>query len=308
MKHLFIINPAAGKRDRSEEYSEQIRRVCTERGLDFEIACSQKQGDCREIARRAAESGGEVRLYACGGDGTLNEVDNGAAGFDNAAVTHFPCGSGNDMIKMFDQTEPFFHLERLLDCDEAYFDLIRCNGVYAINILSMGLDARVGTEIAKYKRLPLVTGSGAYVISLIVNLLKGLSQRFVIHMDGRPLADGRHTLVCVCNGRWYGGGYNPVPEAEPDDGLLDVLVVKKVGLLKASSLLGRYQVGRYAELPDYITHYQCRSLTIGCDRRSVVNIDGEAIFTTQAEIEIVPHAIRFFYPKGLHYESGKTEN
>ena len=301
MKHIFIINPAAGKRDRSEEYSEQIRRLCGERGLEYEIACSQKPGDCTAIARRAAESGEEVRLYACGGDGTLNEVVNGVVGFDNVAITHFPGGSGNDTIKIFDQSEPFFHLERLLDAEEARFDLIRCNNIYALNVLSMGLDARVGTEIAKYKRLPLVTGKGAYVISLLVNLMKGLSQRLGISIDGEKRYDGKQTMVCICNGRWYGGAYNPVPEAEPDDGLLDVLVVKKVSLLKASGLIGRYQKGQYAQLPEYITHHRCKSLTIECDKPSVVNVDGEAIFTTKAEVEIIPHAIRFFYPRGLHY-------
>ncbi len=76
------------------------------------------------------------------------------------AITHFPGGSGNDAIKIFSETEPFFQLERLLDADEARFDLIRCNDTYSINILSIGFDARVGTDIARFKRLPLVTGKG----------------------------------------------------------------------------------------------------------------------------------------------------
>ena len=127
--------------------------------------CRKKPGDCRDAARRAAESGEEVRLYACGGDGTLNEVVNGAAGFANAAVTHFPGGSGNDAIKIFSEPAAFTDLDRLLDAEEARLDLIRCNGMYALNILSIGLDARIGTDIARYKRLPFVTGKGAYILS-----------------------------------------------------------------------------------------------------------------------------------------------
>lgn len=80
MKHIFIINPAAGKYDRTEEFSGKIAAACASRGLDYAIHVSEKPGDCRDAARRAAESGEEVRLYACGGDGTLNEVVNGAAG------------------------------------------------------------------------------------------------------------------------------------------------------------------------------------------------------------------------------------
>ena len=301
MKHIFIINPAAGKYDRTEEYTQKIESVCGARGLTYEIHRSQQRGDCTRLAREAAQSGEQVRLYACGGDGTLNEVVNGAAGFSNAAVTHFPGGSGNDMVKIFSETEPFSDLERLLDCEQTQFDLIECNGKYAVNILSMGLDARIGTEMAQYKRLPLVSGQGAYLISTVVNLIKGISRRFVITLDDGTRLDDRFTLICACNGRWYGGGFNPVPDAEPDDGLLEVLVVKKVSLLTASRVIGQYKAGQYRQLPDLISHYRCKSLTIACEKPSVVNVDGETIFTDAAKITALPRALRFFYPRGLTY-------
>ena len=174
-----------------------------------------------------------------------------------------------------------------------------------MNILSMGLDARVGTEIAKYKRLPLVSGSGAYAMSLVVNLMKGLSQPMTVVLDGKTVARGQQTLVCVCNGRWYGGGYNPVPTAEPDDGLLDVLVVDKLSLANVSSLLKKYQQGRWQECGGKIHHFRCRSAEILCEKESVVNVDGEALYTKRAEIAVVPKALRFFYPKGLTYSAEK---
>ena len=99
MRHVFLINPAAGKYDRTGEFTQTIRAACE--GLDYEILVSRAPGDCTHIAQAAASSGEPVRLYACGGDGTLNEVVNGAAGHANAAVTHFPGGSGNDFIKIF---------------------------------------------------------------------------------------------------------------------------------------------------------------------------------------------------------------
>ena len=160
MRHVFLINPAAGKYDRTGEFTQTIRAACE--GLDYEILVSRAPGDCTHIAQAAASSGEPVRLYACGGDGTLNEVVNGAAGHANAAVTHFPGGSGNDFIKIFSDPAAFRSLPRLLDAEEATFDLIRCNGQnYAVNICSMGFDARIGTEIGRYKRLPLVSGTGA---------------------------------------------------------------------------------------------------------------------------------------------------
>ena len=76
MKHVFIINPAAGKRDRTAAVTAEVTRCCAR--MDYEIAVSIAPGDCTRIARDAAKSGQPVRLYACGGDGTLNEVVNGA--------------------------------------------------------------------------------------------------------------------------------------------------------------------------------------------------------------------------------------
>ena len=108
----------------------------------------------------------------------------------------------------------------------------------------------------------------------------------------------------MCNGRWYGGGFNPVPEAEPDDGLLDVLLVKKVSLLQVSAVIGKYQKGKYADYPALIRHERCTALTIRCDSESVVNIDGEALYTDALDISLVPKALRFFYPKGLTYRRG----
>ena len=307
MKHVFILNPAAGKSDQTPRFSQDIERICGARGLDYEICVSKAPGDCRALARKACETGQEVRLYACGGDGTLNEVVCGMAGCPNAAVTHYPGGSGNDSIKVFSDTAPFFDLERLLDADETRFDLISCNGTYCANILSIGLDAKIGTDIARFKRLPFVSGKGAYILSILANVLSGRSAHYVVEVNGERI-DAEQTLICVCNGRWYGGGFNPVPEAEPDDGLLDVLVVEKVSLLQVASVIGHYQKGRYAEYPELIRHARCRSLRIECAERSVVNVDGEAVYTTDAKIEVVPHAIRFFYPKGLTYHAKNSQS
>ena len=115
MKHLFIINPAAGSRDRTAAYTASITEICGKRGLDYRIEVSSAPGECRRLAREAAQTGDSYRIYACGGDGTLNEVASGTAGWDNAAVTAYSGGSGNDFVKIFDQPKAFYDLERLLD-------------------------------------------------------------------------------------------------------------------------------------------------------------------------------------------------
>ena len=298
MKRLFIINPAAGSRDRTKDYSEAIHKACAQRNLDYRIEISAGPGDCRQLARQAAQTGEEYRIYACGGDGTLNEVVAGAAGFQNAAVTVFSGGSGNDFVKIFDDPKAFFHIERLLDSEETTFDLIDCNGDPALNICSVGLDARIGTDVAHYKRLPLLSGFRAYAVSTVVNVIRGISEHYRVELNGQVL-DGQFTMICVCNGRYYGGGFHPVPTADPRDGLLDVLVVEKVSRLQVPSVVGKYKSGRYAELPKLVRHFQTKEITICCDKTVPINLDGEMRLADRVTMTVSPQKIRFFYPKGL---------
>ena len=301
MIHLFIINPAAGSRDRTADYTAKIEEICEARGITYRIEVSTAPGDCARIARKAAESGEEYRIYACGGDGTLNEVASGAAGFDNVAVTVFSGGSGNDFVKIFNDPQAFFDLEKLLDCEETTFDLIRCNDDYSLNICSVGLDARIGTDVSNYKRLPLLHGFKAYVASTVVNVIKGISEHYVVRIAGEEI-DARQTMICICNGRFYGGGFNPVPEADPADGMLDILLVKHVSRLQVPTVIGKYKNGRYKELPKLIRHFKTDRLEILCDKPTVINLDGELRRAEMVNIRIADEKIRFFYPKGLKYK------
>lgn len=303
MKHCFILNPAAGKADRTAELTAQIDTLC--RGLDYTISVSRGPGQCETLSRELAAQGGELRLYACGGDGTLSEVVNGAAGYPNCAITHYPTGSGNDFIKACSDPGAFADLDALLDPDEQTFDLIQVNDRLGVDICSIGIDARIGTEVGKYKRLPLVSGSGAYILSTLVNVIKGIHRHYIVEIDGETI-DARQTMICVCNGRWYGGGFNPVPDAVLDDGLLDVLLVRPVSRLQVASLIGKYKSGRYREFPEIIRHFRVPELRVRCDGPSRVNVDGELLMAQEIRFGISQHKLRFFYPKGLSWEAKST--
>ena len=300
MTHLFIINPAAGSRDRTKEYSVVIHDICSARNLDYRIEVSGAPGECCRIAREAAESGEEYRIYACGGDGTLNEVVSGAAGFDNVSVSVFSGGSGNDFVKLFSDPKAFFDLERLLAAEETEFDLIQCNDDISLNICSVGLDARIGTDVANYKRIPLLSGFRAYAVSTLVNVCRGIAEHYVVEVNDEVI-DGEQTLICACNGRYYGGGFNPVPEADPQDGLLDVLLIKKVSRLKVAQVIGKYKAGRYAELPNLVRHIKTDRVVIRCDGPTAINLDGELRVSNTVDIRVSEKKICFFYPKGLTY-------
>ena len=227
-----------------------------------------------------------------------------AAGEDrmNVAVTMFAGGSGNDFIRIFSETEAFKDLERLLDADETVFDLIRCNDDYSLNICSVGLDARIGTDVANYKRLPLLSGFRAYAASTVVNVIRGISEHYVVEVNGERI-DGEQTLICACNGRFYGGGFNPVPEADPSDGKLEVLVVRDVSRLKVAQVVGAYKAGKYKDYPHLIRHFSTDRVKILCDKPTCINLDGELRTAQEIHIRVAEEKVRFFYPKGLTWRA-----
>lgn len=297
MKHLFIINPKAGKSTDPAALSAKIREAMSGISDDFEIYITKAPLDASDKVRSEAKKGLPLRVYACGGDGTLNECANGAAGFPNVAITHYACGSGNDFLRMFgNDTARFYDLKALINGKTSPIDLIDVCGRKSINICSLGFDARVGIGVHNYTKYPFISGTLGYVVSLLAHFIKGINRPLKIKLDGREM-DGEFALVCACNGRYYGGGFNPVPEAEPDDGLMDVLIVKKVSRLIFIMLIGKYAKGRYSELSSYIDHYRCTEIAFESEDELAVNVDGEAVFSSTPTFRMEPGAINFIFPE-----------
>ncbi len=303
MKHLFIVNPAAGGSDHSEEIRVKVEYVFFKRGRkdNYEIYITKAPLDAIDKIKHEAEFEDHLRVYSCGGDGTFNECASAAALLSNVAVCPFPIGTGNDFCRMFgDEQSLYKNLDALIDGWETPIDLIRCNGKYSANICSVGIDARIGTSVHKYSSLPLVGGSGGYVISAIVNMFQGISRNMKIKSK-EFYTEGKHTLVCACNGRFYGGGFNPVPDAMPNDGIMDILVCKKVSLFTFASLIYKYSKGKADEFTKYITHLRTDEIEIDFNEENVVNLDGEAIFTDKVRIKLIPRALNLIVPVGMHF-------
>ena len=303
MKHLFIINPAAGKSDSTEVLLERIKRL----ELDTELVMTAGPGDARKLTARAVERGEPMRIYACGGDGTLNEVVNAAAGFDHVAVTNVPKGTGNDFLKIFGPSwrEGFSDLAALAEGPQAAFDLIDCNGRLGIGVACAGVDARIADDVHQYTGLPLVSGVGGYLISLVVNVLfKGICRKTVVDM-GELHYEGETAIICACNGRYYGGGFMPVGDAMPDDGVLDFLVVPKVSRLTFFRLLREYATGQYRKYPELIFHWHGDRITFSFAEEGVAVVDGETVRARDFSIGLSERKINFFWPARLSYQMEK---
>ena len=291
MKHLFIVNPAAGKAGNEGALLEQIDHL----DLDSVVVHTQRQEEACEIARSAAQTGEPLRIYACGGDGTLNEVINGVAGLDHVAVTNVPLGTGNDFLKIFgpENKEKFSQLEELSRGPQVALDLMECNGKLGLDIFCAGVDARIAADVHKYRRLPLVRGIGAYILSLVE--------------AGEYVYEGQTSIICVCNGRYYGGGFMPVGDNLPDDGKLEMLVVPKVSRRTFFRLVGEYAKGRYRQHPDLITAVEGTEFTITAPQPLVAVVDGEVLREQRYHIRLSDKKVNFFYPQGLSYQPRMEE-
>ena len=299
MKHLFIINPAAGKK----ESTRQLEQLLSNLSVPHEVVYTQAEGDAQRITQQAAASGEPLRVYACGGDGTLNEVVNGAAGLDHVAITNVPKGTGNDFLKIFgpDYREKFYDLEALAAGPQKQFDLVDCNGKLGIDVVCSGVDARIAADVHRYKNWWFVSGIGAYILALIENVvLKGLSVPMAVDM-GPINWKGDTSIVCICNGRHYGGGFNPVPEAMPDDGVLDMLLIPKVSLLTFARLVGKYAKGKYKDYPKYIKEHHGDRVVISSDRELITVVDGEVMRGKHFTVRLSEKKVNFFYPASAGY-------
>ena len=300
MKHLFIINPAAGKKGTTAQLEARLDKL----SVPHEVLYTKQAGDARRFAEEAVRSGEPVRIYACGGDGTLNEVVNGAAGRSHAAVTNVPTGTGNDFLKIFgpDCRTLFRDLEALAAGPQTAFDLIDCNGHLGIDVVCAGVDARIAADVHRYKGLPLVSGMGAYILALAEHVLfKGIARHLTVHMGDIHWEDRPASLLCACNGRYYGGGFMPVGDAMPDDGVLDFLLVREVGLVTFLRLVGKYAKGLYRQYPELILDYHGQSVTFSAGEPITVVVDGEVFRDTSFTVRLSEKKVNFFYPAGASY-------
>ena len=300
MKHVFIINPNAGKHDSRQRIYDMADALREKHGLDVQCILTKKQGHATELARRLCASGEELRFYACGGDGTVNEVANGVIGYDNAAMTVIPVGTGNDFLKNFGGTAPLFaDAENLWDGPQFPMDAIDVNGRIALTIACSGIDARVAADVHKYSESPLLDGKTSYIASLAVNFLfKGIASHWTVTLDDEVIEDD-FSLVSVCNGRYYGGGFMPVAEARMDDGVLNTLVVKKVSRVTFARFVGPYSKGEYSKFPEYAHCSTPQVIRIHSEKPDIVTcLDGECMTNSDVTIRLSEKKLNFFGPEG----------
>ena len=308
MKHIFIINPAAGKDNSFQNIKKILELKKVE--VDYELYETQAPGDATAYIRKyCTEHKEPVRFYACGGDGTLNEVVNGVVGFEHASMGCYPCGSGNDFVKYYGGKKVFWNLEELLDAPEEYIDLMRVGNKYAINATHFGFDSAVAQTMMKVRRKAIIGGKNAYTTGVVAGLFTAMKNACRIKVDGELLnPDGNILLCTIANGQYVGGSFRCAPRSLDNDGLLEVCVVKPISVLTFVSLVKVYTEGTHLDddrFAKILKYRRGKKIEIEAPEGFIYSFDGELIRQNKFTVEVVPHAIRFAVPKSAVYLPGE---
>lgn len=300
MKHLFIINPNAGKGKAYDIVMPRIKEAVAEKDIDYKVYVSASQQDTHDYCKKIGDSGENVRIYACGGDGTIYDVVNAIYGYDNVQFAAVPLGSGNDFIRLFGTKEQFADIGAQINGTAIKIDAIKCGDKIAVNQCSMGFDAEVCSKQSEFKKIPWLTGESAYTASLVYCLKSKTANRFTVTIDdGEPITDDFVFAFCG-NSRFYGGGYQAAPYAVPDDGLLDFSIVRAMKIPRLISQIGNYKKGRHFKWPE-TTYIRGKKMTVHSDMPASVNVDGECDLVTDSTFEIIPSAFNFVIPTSSSY-------
>jgi diacylglycerol kinase (ATP) len=300
MKHIFLMNPAAGKTEGKQAIEEQVRKACEDAGVVYEIYHTTGPNDATAHVEACckAEPNEELRFYACGGDGTLNEVATGAYRYPNASVTVVPCGSGNDFVKVFGGAEKFLDIPALLKAEAKPIDLIRANEHIAVNVLNFGFDTTVAKTIPKVRRKPIIGGSNAYTTGIVTALLTAMITKCSIVVDGEEITNGKILLCTIANGQYVGGSFKCAPRAEVDDGFLEVCKFKTISHIRFVQVLGPYTAGEHLDNPkfqDIITYRRAKHIVVR-GKNLMFSLDGELITADELDISVMKGALRFANP------------
>lgn len=296
MHNLFIINPSAGKRNFIKKLILDIETYFANHREDtYEIMISKNKEETTSHAKKEAQKGKEVRIFACGGDGTTNNVLNGVAGYPNVQLGVIPKGTGNDFLKTFGDVSPFYSIEKQMKGSVIKIDAIKAGEYYALNQASMGMDAAVCYHKDRLGNIPFVKGKGAYVVSLLYTFLFSLNHNLTVQIGNDEPVSGKYLFAIGANGRYCGGGFNSAPKALVSDGILECLSVKSVSRFRILSLLSKYAKGKHLDLP-ICTYKQAEKITIKAEKPTYVNLDGEVIMADEITFSVEPGFVNFILP------------
>ncbi len=294
MTHLFIVNPVAGN-GKALKFLRRIKNIAKSVTNDYLIKITRYPGHATEIARDYCQKE-DFRIYSVGGDGTLGEIINGISG-GACSLAVIPAGSGNDFSRNFYlKTDLDLLIKKLMYGRELLIDSAKVNSRHFINISSVGFDADVAYMANRMRKFRFIPRSLAYYIALFAVFLKCKSTDVEVTIDDNLNIKKRVLIVAVANGKYYGGGMMPAPEAELTDGYLDVCLIENKNPLEIIRFFPKFVKGKHSEIKG-VHFYKGRKVHIRASEKIALNIDGEVDQAYEATFEILPESIRIVVPE-----------
>lgn len=300
MKHLIIFNNAAGE-GKAKEYLPNVEYSFE--GLDYEIHLTQRPGEATTFLKEYLSTHKEpVRVYACGGDGTIYECVNGIYGHPNVELAVYAIGTGNDFVKVYGGKEKFNDLVKLIKGTAVEVDLTKIKSdhsttpYYSINVVNFGFDAVVGAVGNKYK----IQGKkDPYSKALLPAILTARFNKINVYVDGEKISKKKMLLCTLAQGQFVGGKFWCAPRSKNDDGLIDICLLHTMSLFGFLGILTPYTNGQHFDLKKYekkVVYRQAKQVVVNSEKEFDVCVDGEMIRGKHFEAEILPKALKFVVP------------
>lgn len=299
LRHVFILNPKAGKTDSTRALKAEIQTLFSGRKEDYEIFITEYPGHAEQIARRYAADKTETILYACGGDGTISEVAQSLPGNPQLILAPVPAGTGNDFVRGLERLPDIktgVSLSSLMDGRVVPLDLLMAGDRVSLNIASVGLDAAIAQNMARFKHLPLIKGETAYILSLIYCFLTSVGYRFRFEIDGVLQPEGDFIFAIAANGQYYGGGFKAAPLADWQDGLIDFICIPAMPRFFVLPMIASYKRGEHLKKYGFIQFVRCKQVRVFSDKPVALNRDGEISPAQNFTIKILPAVARLLIP------------
>ena len=293
---LYFINPVSGRR-RKRTLPEIISEKTNEKGIPFEILLTNADGYYPGLIEKIKEE--EVTdVVICGGDGTVSQVASLLLDTEvNMGI--IPLGSGNGLA-LASKIPANIHkaLEIIFTGTPAFVDAFFINEKFSCMLCGVGFDAQVAHDFAKHKRRGLVT----YIEESLKNFIKAVPYQFDITIKGKTFSETAF-FISIANGNQFGNNFTIAPMASLHDGLLDIVVVKKMSKAKLVwailKQIKRGEVQSHEEIfhKNEILYFQADKLIIHNHQMAPLHIDGEPEETSKKlEIEILPMAFKLIMP------------
>lgn len=297
---IVIVNERAGAGAMADAF-RRIERPLEEVVGDFDVAFTDHPGHAIELTREALDDGYR-RVLVGGGDGTINEVVNGWFDVDgvpraaDARLGLIPGGTGGDLRKTLgvqsqDDALRVLAADRVRPVDVGRLTYRTAHGTdairYFMNIASFGLSGETDRYVPSFKQLG---GKLAYVGATLRALWTWRNPRVRLTVDDDLVADGPICTVAVANGRYFGGGMMVAPDAEVDDGALDVVVLGDLSRLDLVLQTRNIYDGSHLAHPR-VTSRRGRRVSAEADSVVYMDVDGEALGQLPARFELLPAAL-----------------